>query len=885
MYKPITLKTGLKTNHESLSLERQRIFELMEVSLLKPLTVLVASTGYGKTHAVKSFLRHSHLPYVWLNLQELDNIKSHFWSSFTHAVSILDKKLSSKMSELVFPETENQYSRLSALLNQYTTNSEKLVIVMDDSYHVRTKFLSVFLEKLLELKIQGIAFIIISRSKIHLNLVQFMSKGMLSLIDSEKLQFDERETLQYLNLNDVNLSPLSGSNINAAAQGWIFAIELICTTMQKTGCNDNYAINAMKSNIFQLIEAELLKPFSNDKLIFLIKLSLLERIPQGLLRLLLKSHANVSDESYYPLQRIYDDQMVGPLPDGFIEADEAYLIDMLHEINSFLCYDIYTNTFSFHNLLREYLTKLQVRLGEDDKREVYLISANYYEENDHKIEAISCLGKIGAYDQILDIVYSMPQFINAEDAGRLIEMVDAAPAELPDNELRYILHPRLLMLMGRHDEAEAEFRSNITRFEASPRTDFDYRVLSSNYNGLGFIKLLTGLYTRDYDTIYYFESANNYYQLSSKKDLGSFSVAGVGSYATRVSAPDKGEIIRAVEEFSISIPHVVNSMNGCMYGMDDLLWTEYHFFRNDLKKSERTAWQALYKARERDQFEIENRAIFYLIRIHLAMGNYSKIQDLLGLLQTQLTYPTFINRYTLYDIVTGWFYASIHQDSKIAEWLKNDFKKDDHLSLIHGFENLIRAKYFLAGKNYLPLLAFLSSQSIDNGLGAFIYGKIEMKAMEAVCHYYLKDFDDAFEALYTAWELAEPNQLDMPFIELGQNMRTLCGTALRRNTPIPNEWLESMRKKSSTYAKKAGYVASEYRLVNWNAADKLPMLTKREISLLTDLYHGLSRSEIASNHKMSINTVKAALQLIYEKLGANNAVDAVRIATALNILE
>ena len=71
-------------------------------------------------------------------------------------------------------------------------------------------------------------------------------------------------------------------------------------------------------------------------------------------------------------------------------------------------------------------------------------------------------------------------------------------------------------------------------------------------------------------------------------------------------------------------------------------------------------------------------------------------------------------------------------------------------------------------------------------------------------------------------------------------------------------------------------MAAAYRKANGLEGDV--KLTAREIDILSDLYHGLSRSEIAINRDLSINTVKSTLGILYSKLGAENTHDAIRIA-------
>ncbi|MDR1571100.1 MAG: LuxR C-terminal-related transcriptional regulator [Clostridiales Family XIII bacterium] len=62
-------------------------------------------------------------------------------------------------------------------------------------------------------------------------------------------------------------------------------------------------------------------------------------------------------------------------------------------------------------------------------------------------------------------------------------------------------------------------------------------------------------------------------------------------------------------------------------------------------------------------------------------------------------------------------------------------------------------------------------------------------------------------------------------------------------------------------------------------------LSRREIEVLCELSQGLTREEIANKKYISVNTVKSEIKSIYNKLGAVNRADAVRISTGLGILK
>jgi LuxR family maltose regulon positive regulatory protein len=84
--------------------------------------------------------------------------------------------------------------------------------------------------------------------------------------------------------------------------------------------------------------------------------------------------------------------------------------------------------------------------------------------------------------------------------------------------------------------------------------------------------------------------------------------------------------------------------------------------------------------------------------------------------------------------------------------------------------------------------------------GGFLFGKITLKLLEALCRYHIKDIPGAIAALEAAYELESPNGLDMPFIEMGREMAVLIA-ALLDAADIPREWMEKIRRDSSAYAR------------------------------------------------------------------------------------
>ena len=176
---------------------------------------------------------------------------------------------------------------------------------------------------------------------------------------------------------------------------------------------------------------------------------------------------------------------------------------------------------------------------------------------------------------------------------------------------------------------------------------------------------------------------------------------------------------------------------------------------------------------------------------------------------------------------------------------------------------------------------------------SFLFGRVEMLAMEACVRYKMKEKQRAFVVLLEAYNTALPNGLSMPFIELGKDMRTLTAAALKEpknskgegvssGEEIPDSWLENINRKAASYAKHQSHLAAEYKRIN-GITDDSP-ISPREADILLDLSHGLSRVEIAASRGLSINTVKMVINNVYSKLGAENLASLIRIAVERKLI-
>jgi LuxR family maltose regulon positive regulatory protein len=832
-------------------LYRVRLDTLFERALEHAVTTVVAGPGYGKTTAVVSYLRAAGIQTVWVQLSAHDNMPSHFWETFSQAFLPLNPDLTQTMLDMGFPDAINLQSYLAGMLEDELKPRFSYALVFDDLHLLESGPALDFIAQIARFSNKGVAVIAISRRDNFPIIPELSQRGGFSRIDESDLSFTKSELAEYFEMMDVAVSNNLTTDIYRETEGWPFAISLAAHILEQNPDDSVYIRTALRGTVSAIIDNDLFAVISEELKHFLVQISLVRHLPLELL-------------------------------DEF--RDGRRLMHELASLSSLVRYDNYMHVYRIHQLLLHYLEGKQDMLTEEERLEVNKKAARWCVANGYKIDALAYYRAIGDFGAIIDIAYTYPPVIPFDVAFELLEIFEHAPADVFDRySTARILHTRLIMSVGRVEDAVAKIREYIDLIESRPLDGPTSHTLMGLHNNLGFAKLITCPETRDYSFASHFEKALKYFSASSKLPPGGFRIYNVGPYALRTGSEEAGDPERYIEMVDRSVLCTTITLQGCGYGLDDLLRSEHAFFRCQLPEAEQYALRCLGPAHDHEQFEIECRALFLLIRVYLQKGKYDRIADALLHLGTLTEEKNFANRNFLHEVITSWFFASIGETDRMEGWLKSDLWSNDASDVFDGLDEAVRIKYYLATKNYQTLFDFINSRTPRYGISRYILGKIGRMAVPAVCLCHLGDRTRAFRYLREAYELASPNGFDMPFVELGNNMRTLTGAALKATgTGIPPSWLTAMHSRATTYAKRVAHVRSRYLYAH--DLETTVHLTGKEIDILVDLSQGLSRVEISQAHNISANTVKSMLRMIYEKLGAESAMDAIRIATTRNLL-
>jgi LuxR family maltose regulon positive regulatory protein len=810
--------------------------------------VVCAGTGYGKTCAVYDYLHNSDAFRVWIQITERDNNVAHFWEHFIHSLSFYAKETAAKLIEEGFPATDSAFENYLRIPEEDITVNRKYVFVYDDFHLIHDKAVLRFIERSVNSDFPNITTVLITHTEPSINLIQLQAKGKVANITESELRFTEDEVSEYLRRQEIIVSSQNVMAICRDTEGWAFALNLIGMVLKNRPDDLHHATVTMKSNVFKLLELEVFFNLTEPMRRLLLRLSLIDQQP---------------GELVYQI------------------ADDPNLVLELESVSSYLRYDSYIDTYLFHHLFRDYLRQKQDLLTQEEKNDTYLIAARWCEEHNYKIDAITYYEKSGHFDALARIAYDLPVQISVATSEYLLGIIDKIPAE---QRMGIVLYPaiklRLLINLRRLDEASALAHQYLAQFESLPVTAFNDRVLTGIYTAIAYIRFASALTTDIYDFDIYFKKADEHYTRHPFTVSGPTRNHVLGPWISWVGTTRKEAHEEYISALERSVPHVAHYLGGRMAGMDNLARGEFYFFQNDLQAAEQYVTRAMISSRENNQSTIHGRALFYLMRICLAHGDYARIEQIIGELETLSKTRNYANGQVRFDLVTSRYHLMLGQPQLVTDWLKLDFEKAALPRFLEDTSNFIKMKFHYVTQRYHPLLAFISS---DKRLKKFLFGRIELKVMEAVCHYQIKDRVAALSALCEAHELSLSNKLIMPFVEFGKDMRTLTTAAMRdKSVGIPRAWLELINRKSTTYAKRLRLVTKAYKKAH-RLGDEIT-LSPRESEVLADLCQGLSRSEIAVAHNLSINTVKLVVNALYIKLDAGNIADLIRIAVEKKLI-
>jgi len=280
-------------------LSRPRLTSRLEGNLARPVTVVAANAGSGKTTLVADFLRNSARPFVWYQLDHTDGDPFVFLGYLAHGI----KQAAPNFGEVTFSYLQQAAGELAqqperavdVLLTEVLECVEQqLIIVLDDYHHLGTETpVHAAVDRLIAYLPDVLHLIIISRDMPPLSLARLRSQASLSIIDRTELLFTDSETQElFRRVFDLEFTAEQLNEYRERTHGWITALQLVRQVAQRqtlnaqreNGGNGSVVpdlLNVLRQSerdIFDYFAEEVFADETSEVQRFLLRISLLDRV-------------------------------------------------------------------------------------------------------------------------------------------------------------------------------------------------------------------------------------------------------------------------------------------------------------------------------------------------------------------------------------------------------------------------------------------------------------------------------------------------------------------------------------------------------------------------------------------------------------------------------
>ena len=821
---------------------RPRIDAMLEQGMQVASVLVHGGAGFGKTQAVASFLERSEYLTVWHQMTLLDNLPKRFWESFVYTASLHHSDLARQLAQLGFPDTLYKFDKFLRLFTEYLYDDDRyLVYVVDDFHLITDKAVLDLFERFLSANLENLCVVFISR-KLELP----PSCGKTQILTNDDLRFTGEETKQCFARYGINIaSEAEFDRIYEYTKGWPMATDLLGLQMSKNDMKVESPLTNSQQIIFSLIDKEVFSKYNSTEQDFFIILSQLNFFPKELVS-------------------------------GVMWDENA--ISLLHE-NPFVSYDNQASSFYLHQLFLDFLSERKNTVGEQRINNVLGRAGDWCRQHKFFMDATNYYERCGEREKIIQVIQGFEGMRHSRaDAEFFIQHIKKFPDEFMNrNIMCRIVYAMLFFNNLEVEKAKEQMRLVWQVLEERDDSAENNQMRGEAHIASGLICMGLG---KD-EFIDHLRKADNLLPNASGHWDTSLRLVAY-SNALNISSPEPGAAEIRINQLFESASFCTRVLNDAGYGVEFLARAEYSFFKGNHRAAQVDAYKAMYKAEEKNRLDIIENAWFLLIRIFLATGNTKKVEEIVDhLSQNAHQYNDSMQKVS--DVSLGWFYSEIGELSKVEGWIIHD-EESNQPPISIDKDALLQIRCLIEKKEYYKAYALAGRLESILGKRNLLISMIYVHVYKAVICFNLDETDRMMRDMEEAYSLAHGNDIIMPFIEFGHKTRAMLNLVRKTGSNvIPDEWIARVHTKASTYAKRHSYIVSQFAHLKDNEKKDFG-LTHREIELLRNMSQGLTRNEIAESMYLSPHTIKSMLKTAYNKIGAINGADAVRLAGMNSIL-
>ena len=877
---------------------RPRLTARLNEGLTRPLTLLSAPPGFGKTTLLSEWVAQAKLPVAWLVQDANDNDPVRFWSYFIAALQQIDASIgSSSLALLQLPGSTASESILEALVNEIDAlagdrvtapvpgkiagSRADFILVLDDYHVIETPAIQQQVSFLLDHLPQHMHLMISTRADPPLHLARLRARDQLNELHERDLRFTRAEVTQFLNETmSLSLTAEQIAALETRTEGWIAGLQLAALSLRGREDLTGFvrAFTGSHRFVFDYLTDEVFARQTESIQSFLLQTSILERLNASLCNALTG------------------------------RADGQAMLEELERNNLFLtALDDERRWYRYHQLFADVLrhrlaeksptalAELHLRAGEwfENERLVteavkHAIAAHDWESvarlTDSASESLRLRGEIAT---LTNWIQALPESVRRSHpalcltyARALVNVARYADAETFILEAEHWLEEntqgrdtKVDSLRGKALALRAQFANTRNEFTQAielaqraeqllPAEDVSWR------SGVSLILASALRFTSNW------LKANETYQEAAalKESIGDYSNAVFALSSRGEGLEAIGKLRQAAQQFEevLRLAHVWRIPNAPITGYASIGLGRVRYEWNELETALRDVQTGLEHGQQAGIMDVLLRGYHVLARIRLAQ------RDMAGALAALDAADAVAEKMGVAQ-VKDWITALRAQawlatgaTEAAVEWASHFVgrKQDAVLPSVQ----IALAKVWLSQRETDKALSVLDHALQSTQVVGRLGNAVHILAVQAIVYHARGEHQQAFATLEHALELAEPEGYVRVFADEGAPMARLLYRMLTRS-PASNY----VRRLLEALGESAGIEIPV-------ASNLIEPLSQRELEVLRLIVEGATNKEIANELVLTVNTVKRHISNIFGKLHVSNRVQAIAQARQLNLL-
>jgi LuxR family maltose regulon positive regulatory protein len=810
----------------------------------RPLTVVSAPAGSGKTTLALEWLASSKGKVAWLSVDSDDNDPIRFINGFMAALHTAGVKFQVPSGQ------RNLKTIITELINELAnTDAEVITIVLDDYHLISEESIHSTIAYLLDHIPASLQLVLVTREAPPLPLARYRARRQLREFHANELRFNLEETKLFLNkIMRLSLSNEQIQSLEEHTQGWIAGLQMAGISIQSN--KDQSITNA---NNRQFIAEYLLTEVFNHQ----------PKVVQGFL-----------------LNTSILDRFSAPLCKVIYSGNAIKMLAHIEKANLFI--SVVDTWYQYHPLFREFLqTQLQNRYSER-VQSLHRKVCQWLQENGFITEAIPHAFAIFDHETAARLIAALaPDYFRRGELVTLRRWLDLLPESVIWNNPRLCLTQIWLLLdSNRQNDAQAYFDRLGSFLEKNLRGEFlAVRALHAAMTHQPELALKFAQQAQKTP-----EAKDPFIQTYVSFGLGAAQKIALHFFQAESSFRQALALADAADNSYIAISSLAN--------LADVLYMQAR-----LADAEKVCSDALYRFQE----NIPEASDWYWTLARIAYQR-NKLNDALMFInrsidlcadspEVSLHVRALVQRAIIQHTLGDKNPAQIDLDSaeKLARGLQNKtllrLVIRQRMTLAVENENIPSARQWLTtlaefGERPFPFFyAFAKGRvlfaekkfkdahsALESALNSldevdFTLIRIEVIIWNSICLNELGKTPESTKALTDAFRLAQAGKVIRPFVEAYTHVPSLVEQIGRGEFA----WLmDQVRGNGSQAQVEAG---SEF---------EDPDLTRREKEILDLIEMGMSNREMAERLVIAEGTLKRHVANLYQKLGVHNRAQAIK---------